>query len=67
MADWESASLLACLLAEPYRDRKRRSRPYTPADFDPHAANRSGAAEEPIRRVGMEELGAILGLNPRKG
>lgn len=33
--DWDVASSVMCLVAEIHRDRKRRSRPFKPAEFNP--------------------------------
>jgi hypothetical protein len=37
---WAQTALLAALAAEPHRDPKRRSRPFSSDDFNPHAPKR---------------------------
>ncbi len=38
---WDHTSLLWAAMAEPNRDRKKRSRPFTPADVHPFAPRRA--------------------------
>ncbi len=39
-ADWAQTSLLAVLLAEPNRNKKKRSKPFTADEFNPFAKQR---------------------------
>ena len=50
---WAQTSLIACILANANRDPKKRSRPYTPADFDPYAED---ADREDSRRLTAENI-----------
>jgi hypothetical protein len=36
-AEWERTSLLAAIAASPYRDPKKRKRPFEPWEFNPFA------------------------------
>ena len=53
--DWDIASSVMCLLAEINRDRKRRSRPFKPAEFNP--TTRSAAKPIPTT---VKQLAAWL-------
>ena len=55
--DWGVASSLMALLAEIHRDRKRRGRPFKPAEFNPLVAARS----RPILTT-VTQLASLLGL-----
>lgn len=35
--DWHHTAKLCVMLAEPHRDRKKRSKPYSEEDFHPYA------------------------------
>jgi hypothetical protein len=42
-AQWDHTAALLAMLAEPHRDKKKRSRPFTPADFHPFVKHRKVA------------------------
>ena len=49
---WARHSALLALIAETHRDPKQRSRPFTPAEFDPyHQARRTPPTREETRRA----------------
>jgi hypothetical protein len=48
-AQWKHTSTILCYLVEPYRDRRKHPRPYTPNDFNPYAKPRKG-------RISVEQL-----------
>lgn len=39
-ANWQHTSAILAFMAEPHRDRKKRSRPFRPADFNPYCSGR---------------------------
>jgi hypothetical protein len=50
-AAWDTTSSLMALLANVHRDAKRRSEPYKPSDFHPHAVAEA-PKPRPIRELG---------------
>jgi hypothetical protein len=54
---WACTSAAMALLANLHRDPKR-TRAFTPRDFDPHARTRT--AETPAPRVGVEVLKEVF-------
>jgi hypothetical protein len=59
--DWNIASSVMALLAELHRDRKKRGRPFKPAEFNPLA----GKTSKPIPTTVMQ-LGSLLGITPQR-
>lgn len=55
--DWAIASSHMALLAEVNRDRKRRRKPYRPADFNPLIT-----AKQPAIPTSVQQLSAVLGV-----
>ncbi len=55
-AAWGRTASLMALIAEVNRDRKRRGRPFRPADFDPYAP----PARVALTADRIEELKALL-------
>lgn len=60
--DWAIASSHMALLAEVNRDRKRRRKPYRPAEFNPLII-----AKQPAIPTSVQKLSGILGVpfNPK--
>lgn len=56
---WNHTSSIIATLAEINRDRKRRSRPYDPAEFNPYEQASSGT---PLTADNLHLLGAALGI-----
>jgi hypothetical protein len=57
MDEWARTSSVLAFLAEPHRDRKKRSKPFKPADFDPfHHMHKSA----PTPDVGIRALKAVF-------
>jgi len=60
--DWENyrSALIASILAEIYRDRKKRTRAYTPADFMPKSTKR-----KQTKTVSPDEAIEYIKKNPQ--
>lgn len=54
-AAWDHTALLAAVLAEPHRDRRRRPTPFEPADFHPFR-KREAVRTAPDATAGIEIL-----------
>ncbi len=52
---WAHTSNLMWAIVEPQRDRKKRRKPYTPQDFNPHVERRQ-IKQEPIATVNIVDL-----------
>jgi hypothetical protein len=64
-ADWDRTSHAMWLTAEIHRDRKKRPRPYKPADFHPHARR---TPKGKLPKVKMKDLKLMMGgLKPWPG
>lgn len=62
-AGWQHTSAILAFLAEPHRDRKKRSRPFRPADFNPYAGGRK-------RRGGISRdrfIGGVVAEGEKRG
>ena len=59
---WAHTSSILAMIAEVNRDRKKRSRPFRPADFNPYAAESKAASGIPITPANIELLKAFVDL-----
>ncbi len=61
---WQHTSQVLAMLAEPNRDRKKRTTPYTADDFDPFADK--GRKKKPIGKVkgDIQDLKLLIGRIP---
>ena len=66
-AEWERASLLAAIGANPYRDPKKRKRPFTPEDFNPFAKRHLPRVEKTKFKVSVECLKGLCKTDKRGG
>lgn len=53
--------MLACLLANPNRDSKKKSEPYTPDDFNPYAVKKPE-----VLQIVKPSVAAAMFFSPRK-
>lgn len=61
-AEWAQTSNILCLLANVNRDTKKKPTPFTPADFNPYADDRTAQRQsQPAIRGGVGILKAIFG------
>ena len=58
-ADWQIASAQMALLANINRDKKKRTKPYSPSDFDPFTPL-VGSSGVPLNRDNMQMLRAAF-------
>lgn len=57
---WAHTSLIMALLAELHRDPKERTRPFSPADFNPHVDKQEKREKPPLKTVSMSELKELI-------
>lgn len=57
---WDRTAAVMALIAEVNRDRKRRPRPYTPADFHPLPGPRPARRRRADLTAGIEVLKVFL-------
>jgi hypothetical protein len=50
-ADWARTSLLAAIMANPYRDSEEHPDPFKASDFDPFADNRAPRGKRPTLKM----------------
>jgi len=63
---WARAAAAMALFAEAHRDRKKRPRPFSAADFDPFADKRpAGRRGMPVKARHVESLARLLVDGPR--
>lgn len=62
---WAHTSSILAMIAEVNRDRKKRSRAFRPADFNPYAAEPDSATGIPITRANIEVLKAFANRKAR--
>ncbi len=55
-AEWERTALLAAIGANPYRDPKKRKKPFEPADFNPFADRRLPRPDRQKIKISVECL-----------
>jgi hypothetical protein len=55
-AEWERTALLAAIGANPYRDPKKRKRPFAPWEFNPFADHRPPKVERAKIKISVECL-----------
>jgi len=55
-AEWERTALLAAIGANPFRDTKKRKRPFAPNDFNPFAKRRLPKVEKEKIKISVECL-----------
>jgi len=51
-AEWARTSLLAAIGANPYRDTKKRKKPYSPNDFNPFGDDKP-VAKKPKMKISV--------------
>lgn len=62
-SEWARTALIACLLANPNRDTKKHSKPFTPDEFNPYAPKR----KESLQVVSASQAAALMfGTGVRK-
>lgn len=64
--DWAQSAGLMALIANVNRDRKRRPRPFTPADFSPFSEGKRPLRGVPLTTGNIDQLARVLGVRPRK-
>jgi hypothetical protein len=55
-AEWERTALLAAIGANPYRDSKKRKKPFEPRDFNPFAERKLPQIEKHKIKISVECL-----------
>ena len=63
-AEWERTSLLAAIGANPYRDCKKRKRPFEPWEFNPFA-DRPPIVDKPKIKISVECLKGLCKTGKR--
>ena len=64
--EWGRTSALLWIVAESKRDKKKRARPFTPAEFNPWETT-AGASRSPGKKLTVGLLLSLRGMFERMG